>query len=385
MHRTRVEAAIGYLGDRLRLFERLLFWSGLAFLAFGLAGCAARMGPSTIPKARFNYNDKIAHSQNDQLLLNLVRLRYRDTPVFLDVGTVIAQYTLDARAGAAGRLNPDGGARSELGLDIGGSYSEQPTITYEPLKGTDFTRRLLTPLSPVNIILLSESGWSIERLLLCCVERINDIKNAPSASGPTPSRFPDNEDFRELAGLMRGLQSAGLLEFQSFVEGETRTARLHIDRPPPGAPMEATARRVREILRLGDQTEVFELTGRGLDRRPDQISIKGRSLLGALFFLSNGVTAPNVHMNQGLVTVTQGNTDERAGWEEVTGGLLKVSAAPSSPSQAFVRIRYRDHWFYIADSDLESKATFNLLTYLFSLQAAIGEGGGPTLTVPVGR
>ena len=78
-----------------------------------MGGCATRLGPQTIPGARFNYNDKIARSQNDQLLLNLVRLKYRDTLVFLDVGTVIAQYTLAGQVGAAPRINADGTGKTE--------------------------------------------------------------------------------------------------------------------------------------------------------------------------------------------------------------------------------------------------------------------------------
>ena len=44
-------------------------------------GCNA-IGPRTIPGARINYNEAIARSWDEQLLLNLVRLRYRDTPLF---------------------------------------------------------------------------------------------------------------------------------------------------------------------------------------------------------------------------------------------------------------------------------------------------------------
>ena len=40
---------------------------------------------------------------------------------------------------------------------------------------------------------------------------------------------------------------------------------------------------------------------------------------------------------------------------------------------------------YIDDTDLNSKATFNLLGYLYSLQAAGGAAAGPMLTVGVGN
>lgn len=347
-------------------------------------GCATRLGPSTIPAARFDYNDNIARSQNDQLLLNLVRLKYRDTPVFLDVGAVIAQYTLSARAGAASRINVDGVEGNELGLDLGGNYSEQPTITYEPLQGADFTQRLLTPISPFNLILLSRSGWSIERLLLCCVDSVNGITNAPAASGPTPTTLPDNARFRELARLMRELQVNAALDFQVIAEGTVSSASLTVDRPTPDHPQLPTLQRVREILHLGAKDESFNLTTNGLPRS-GEISLAGRSLLGVLFFLSHGVDAPQDHVSRGLVTVTASPDAQGLDWSTVTGNLLHIRSSASVPPDAFTRIRYRNHWYSIEDSDLQSKATFSLLTYLFSLQAAGTPEGSPLLTVPVAR
>ena len=180
------------IGERslrmIRTKSGIANWAALCG-AILLSACATRLGPRTIPAPRFDYNERIARSQNDQLLLNLVRLRYRDTPVFLDVGTAIAQYTLDARVGVFPRNHVDGTDGTELGVDLGGRYSEQPTITYEPISGAEFTQRLLTPISPSTIILLSQSGWSVERLLMCCVDRMNDVTNAPVASERRPG-FP---------------------------------------------------------------------------------------------------------------------------------------------------------------------------------------------------
>lgn len=350
-----------------------------------LVGCATRLGPTTIPAARFDYNNNIARSQNDQLLLNLVRLKYRDTLVFLDVGTVIAQYTLSANAGAAARINVDGAAGNEFGLDLGGGYSEQPTITYEPLQGAAFTQRLLTPISPLTVILLSQSGWSIERLLLCCVESVNGITNAPAASGPTPTTLPNNAEFRELAGLLRELQVHSVLDFRVISDGEKNSASLTIDRPAEDQPQFRALQRVRELLGLSQESDAFNLTVRGFRSQNGEIVVAGRSLLGVLFFLSHGVEAPPDHVSRGLVTVTTGGDRQELDWSTVTGNLLSVSSSTTAPSDAFVRIHYRDHWYYIDDSDLQSKATFSLLTYLFSLQAAGAPGSSPLLTVPVAR
>ena len=349
-----------------------------------LGACATRLGPRTIPAARFDYNERIARSQNDQLLLNLVRLRYRDTPVFLDVGAVIAQYTLDARVGVLPKVNVDGGSGTEFGVDLGGRYGEQPTITYQPITGAEFTQRLLTPISPQTLVLLSQSGWSIERLLMCCVDSINSIANAPVASGPTPSRIPNNSSFREVARLLRELQLSGMLHFLAEPDQEIGSRFLQIRRPS-GPTHTDTLQRLRELLQLSPEIEAFRLTARRTERAPDEIVLTGRSLLGTLFFLSHSVAAPATHEAQGFVTVAKGADGEEFDWSTVTGNLLRISSGTESPENAFVRIRYRNHWFYIEDSDLNTKATFNLLTYLLSLQSAGREGIGAMLTVPVGQ
>ena len=350
-----------------------------------LSACATRLGPRTIPAARFDYNERIARSQNDQLLLNLVRLRYRDTPVFLDVGTVIAQYTLDARVGPLPKIGVSGTGRTEVGVDLGARYSEQPTITYEPISGAEFTRRLLTPISPQTIILLSQSGWSVERLLMCCIDSINGIANAPVASGPTPSLIPDNSRFRGVAQALRSLQLAGSLDFVLEQDQASGNAMLRVGKPAGSDDLSKALQDLREALGLDPDIEIFRVTARSAERAPDEIILTGRSLLGALFFLSHSVDPPAEHQARGLVTVAEQASDHAANWEEVSGGLIRVPSSTSEPSGAFVRIRYRDHWFYINDSDLNSKATFNLLTYLLSLQSAGHEGISALLTVPVGN
>ncbi len=90
------------------------------------------------------------------------------------------------------------------------------------------------------------------------------------------------------------------------------------------------------------------------------------------------------HQKQGLVTVAEDPEGRPLDWAKVTGNLLRIHSQSERPTDAFVRINYRGHWFRIEDRDLHSKATFNLLTYLFSLQAAGAKGVSPLLTVPVG-
>ena len=336
-----------------------------------LASCATRLGPRTVPGARFNYNEAIARSLNEQLLLNLVRLRYRDTPLFIDVGSVIAQYSLSGNVGASPTVSIDGSGDNEYGFGIGGSYSENPTITYEPLRGGAAAERLLKPIDPSTLALLSQSGWSIERLLVCCVQEINDVDNAPSATGPAPTKLPDNERFRRLARALRDLQSTGGLKVRPLVERGQPGVALMIEKSEAAAA-------VRKELGLDPDLEQFRLVAQSARRSPTEVALAGRSLLGVLFFLSLSVETSETDRSAGLVG--GGSLD----WGQVIGDLLKVRSSEGEPERAFVRIRYRGRWFYIDDADLNSKATFNLLNYLYSLQAAGAAGRSPLLTVPVG-
>ena len=72
-----------------------------------VAGCAG-IGAHRLPVDRFDYSAAIASSTNEQMLLNLVRLRYNETPIFLDVNTVIAQYQVDTRAGLGAEVGFSG-------------------------------------------------------------------------------------------------------------------------------------------------------------------------------------------------------------------------------------------------------------------------------------
>jgi len=63
---------------------------------------------------------------------------------------------------------------------------------------------------------------------------------------------------------------------------------------------------------------------------------------------------------------------------------MLVQAQEEYPQDAAVRVRYRGHWYFIDDADLESKSTFALLIQLLSLQSGATAGGAPVLTLPIG-
>ena len=73
-----------------------LRWSGLAmvlvlWVTCCLGGCT--VGPQTVPRDRSAYAESMAQSAREQLLLNIIRLRYMESPVFMSVNSVVNQLT----------------------------------------------------------------------------------------------------------------------------------------------------------------------------------------------------------------------------------------------------------------------------------------------------
>jgi len=120
------------------------------------SGCATGFGPKAVRSERPDYNRQIIRSNDAELLLNLVRLRYNDSVFFTSVGGIVAQYAYDATlnvGGTAGGGNP-AGATFGTAFD----YGEKPTITYTPLTGEKATTRLLAPISIDSIMLFQQAS-----------------------------------------------------------------------------------------------------------------------------------------------------------------------------------------------------------------------------------
>ncbi|MCU0810639.1 MAG: hypothetical protein MUE59_06315 [Thiobacillaceae bacterium] len=343
------------------------------------AGCT-HFGPESLRATRIDYNRAIQQTNDQELLLNLVRLRYRDTLYFLNVERVASSLEITSTMAATAEL-PSGAANTFTLGEASYSFMENPTVFYLPLEGEKFVRQMMTPFNLNLLVLLTTSGWSVERVFTVMLREINGIKNAPSASGPTPSEAPEYRTFQEAMQLLRAIQKRDGFDLGRIPDDES-ALELRFARGESGS---TEARRLRELLGLNPDLERFRLR-LGIGRIDDAtITILPRSMVSSLSYLSQSVQVPKDHEAAGIVTLTLGKNDEPFDWNLVFDNVMRIRTAPSAPQNAAIAVPYRGHWFYIDDRDLGAKSTFALLSQLFALQAGTQQGSNLQLSFPVGR
>jgi len=302
-------------------------------LAGSLAGCAL---PNQAMRRNYtDYNETIHYTQSQQMLLNLVRLKYRELPLFLKVGALSASYAFELSGGA--RASKAGDTKL-YGLDLGASYSTRPTITYTPVEGNTFVKQVLTEVDSQAFVLLYRSGWPISVLCHVMVERIGKALNRQD--DPTYATFEKIVDRLQLA------QKADKLRFE--IEGKETTVVLTTD--------------FLDIVSDERVAEEREL------RYPIH-AVQMRSFLDIMYFLGKNTEVPAAQQDQ--VKLSQPN-----GW-------IRIHATPREPGNALVSVKYNDTWFSISKNDVPSKDTFSLIALLYQMQAGDIPTVQPLLTLPI--
>src|SRR5882672_5821621 len=103
--------------------------------ALALTGCT-HLGPKSVAVDRFDYSTAIADSWKQQTLLNIVKLRYMDLPVFVDVASIVSGYSMQTGVSVNGTLSSQNAIQGNY-ASLGGQaiYTDRPTVTYVPLTG----------------------------------------------------------------------------------------------------------------------------------------------------------------------------------------------------------------------------------------------------------
>ena len=181
------------------------------------------MGPATIARDRFDYVASMSDSWKRQTLINLVKVRYADAPVFLDVASVINSYSWEADLTAGAQLAPTGRGDTFLNVSSAGRYADRPTITYAPLSGEKFARSLMSPLPVTAILNLVQTGYPADGVLRLCVNSINGLDN--EYGGPANPRS-GTAQFHEVMVALRKAQGSGGFELRRKPSKENEAATM---------------------------------------------------------------------------------------------------------------------------------------------------------------
>lgn len=370
---------------------------GALCLAACLVATACSLGPRAMQVNRMDYNLSAQRSTHEQMLLNLVRTKYLENPLFMQVGTIASSFNYTLNAGATATTAPE-----SYQFPLGAALSETPTVTFTPYDGQKYTQEILAELGGSRMLILFRSNVDLEILLRCVVDRIGRLENQ------APNRPVDRETLAEFADFCkkaREMQVRRELEILSVVQKDKNQDK---DKEPAQALVllmrfsdEGQARsmanrlgteyrpRPRQsgkfllIYRLVDST-LME-AGPNQDPRFVDLPVRLRSCREVLDYLGQGVEVPPSHLAAGVSNLSPLSGDGRlVDPRPFVGDLFQVRQSPDRPADAFVEVRYRDAWFYIPDNDLRSKMVFSLMLTLMALQSSSGPAPTPVLTLSVG-
>ncbi|MYB26063.1 MAG: hypothetical protein F4X32_00985 [Candidatus Dadabacteria bacterium] len=394
-----------------RISSFILFATTMS-VALLLSGCQTL---NWNEKWQSNFVDQMAVARDSQMLKNLVRMRYGNPPVFTTVEAVTEKYKQEpskiSLTGAVGILLDTAEENSKktdnsLSGQVGIGATRETTFQYSPLTGKELNETMNQRLGLETVFYLTQSGFSIGRVLAITVERFGPALNAPFASGPTPEHLPKQEEFKKYEAILdtlkdlrqqnkiRFLQAASTDEICPEIKKEDLRGKLiacSLDDNFNCSCQDNNDLQWKELtnlLKVEDGKGILILTDSEArsSTEANEIKVRTRSLFGIMHYLSQNVKVPDG--DREIVKISKIRNGEgyskegerQYGWGDTPAGkLFKIMSSDTQPQLicssaqtdgncASVVARHNGHWFYIDAKDHDSKATFALLTKLFEIQ-----------------
>ena len=342
--------------------------------AFVMAACQT-VGPGSVQRDRLDYANVIGDSWKEQALLNIIKLRYFDPPVFLEVASVISSYSLQSQVDIAARIFPDSRTDSFRNFGASGLYTDRPTISYAPVAGEKYVANLLRPVPPQAIFAMIQAGHQADYILQAAVRAINDVYNY---SGAPPRARREDPTFRLVINAFRRIQQAGALGMRIEKRRGTEVTLIFF-RENASEEVAKDIRQLKEALGLGLDKKEIRLDFGALRHSDDQIALLTRSMMEMLVELSAGIDVPQQHLVEGRARALPEPVALAAPGERP---LARIHSSSEAPADAYVAVRYRNYWFWIDDRDLDSKRAFTFLRIFSSIAETGAVPQVPIITIP---
>ena len=349
-----------------------------------LTGCST-VGLGNVPKTREGYNQALNQSDNEQFLMNIVRLHYDKSPFFVGVDSITTRTTLkystggdDTKVGNAtnGRNFPALGAFWNVQPNI--EFTTSPTITYSPLQGTSYISGLLTPIDITKFYYLAQSNLSLSAVFKLTVEQIGNQMNLSELSDATQFTY-DNKGFNDFVGTLDDLRHssrAGVF-LGNYQKNQVLIVASYDD---------AAAAKLSQLLKLKKPYRKIILSRFASNNvSGNVVKFQTRSFFSVLNYLSKGVIAPaETEKGFGVASRSSLNQQQQINLARMTDGLFQMQSSESEPKNSRNKIEYEGRWYYIPNSDINSKATLMLVKLMYALQAGeVTDSTWSVLNIPV--
>lgn len=348
---------------------------GVCLAAATLAGCA-HLGPMSVAVDRADYSAAIAESWKQQTLLNIVKLRYMDLPVFVDVSSIVAGYSLQSSVNVGGTESSKNTVQGNfLAAGAQAVYTDRPTITYVPMTGDKFLHGLITPIDPKNIFFMLQSGYAADFILGLTVESLNGVHNRSVAAGVMREADPE---FIRVLQLLREVQAAGAVGMRVEVDKtKNQTAVLFFQRDDVTPDIAEKSAEIRRLLKLPVDGNKFTLIYSPSRGAAGELGVNSRSLMQIMGAFASYVDVPEQDLLHHSAVPAIGN--------DTTEGhppSVRIYSGKDKPTADYAAVHYRDHWFWIDDGDWKTKRALTAIMFFFTLGETGPNENLPVITIP---
>ena len=353
-----------------------LWIAGSCIFLWALSGCSF-IGPQSIANGRAAYNQVINQTEDQQLLMAIVRNRYGETISMLAVTSVTASIRFAAGAGAEfgiGRRENYETNLTPLSGEI--AYEETPTISYVPIEGEEQFDRLMSPV-PLSVLVIFARTIKSSRLPYMMITRsVNDLRNPDFMRSPLSKTDPR---FVRLVDLLIDLHDTGHLDWARDPREDVQFSIVIRDYEPK------RTQEIRELLNLLGQPQqkvdetpiVLPIFDAIEEPETGGIAVTTSSIYDLIEILSAAIDIPEEHQESGLAI--------RYPPPGLAGKEVRILRASARPGNASVAVKYRQSWFYIDETDQSTKLMFRVLRTLWMdrIAATTQLQPAPVLTIPV--
>jgi len=325
---------------------------------------------------RFDYSTAIADSWKQQTLLNIVKIRYMDLPLFVDVASIVSGYSMETSGSVGGQISSAGAIQgNSVLLGAAGKFTDRPTITYVPMTGEKFLHGLITPIDPKNIFFMLQAGYAADFILGLTVESLNGVRNRSTTGGIVREADPE---FARIMELMREMQTAGAVGMRVEEDkAKGQKAVVFFRREDLPADIAEKLKEIRRLLHLPEDQQKFTLTYSPMRGAENELAVNSRSMLQIMQAFASYLEVPDAHLKSRRAAPAF----EHAA-PELREDRVRILSGKKKPEATFAAVRYRDHWFWIDDGDLKTKRALTAVMFFFTLAETGGNEKLPLITIP---